>query len=123
VQQPVPRQNPPLANFRLQTGHCHVLQRVRTAPSATSTLPITEDYNKLAQSISDQGKKLAEPTTGDSVECLECDLDGESSKYRSLLNAWRLVRDWEPELAKLNGFEYEYGRPMDNGKLDVSYDR
>ncbi|KAJ0336196.1 hypothetical protein KNSL1_013361 [Colletotrichum chrysophilum] len=79
---------------------------------------IAEDCKKLAEGIGKQGKKFAEPPVVDSVECLECDPDGESRKCRCLLSAWRF-RDWEPEPAKFDDFQYEYWRPMENGKLDV----
>ncbi|EQB51962.1 hypothetical protein CGLO_08436 [Colletotrichum gloeosporioides Cg-14] len=83
---------------------------------------IAEDCKKLAEGIGKQGKKFAEPPVVDSVECLECDPDGESRKCRCLLSAWRF-RDWEPEPAKFDDFQYEYWRPMENGKLDVSCDK
>ncbi|GJD03048.1 hypothetical protein CH63R_05617 [Colletotrichum higginsianum IMI 349063] len=82
---------------------------------------ITQDCQKLAASIGKAGPKFAEPPTVDSVECLECDADGEARKCRCLLTSWRF-RDWEAEPAKFQDFEYEYWRVMENGKLDVSCD-
>ncbi|TDZ67808.1 hypothetical protein CTRI78_v002742 [Colletotrichum trifolii] len=82
---------------------------------------VDDDCKKLADSIGTQGRKFAEIPTVDSIECLECDNDGEFRRCRCMLTAWRF-RDWEPEPAKYQEFQYEYWRPMENGKLDVSCD-